>query len=77
MKELAVLKWHKVGCYETAFAAIEQAADRDDAENNAQAVNEPSSVVSTVQQRRDQRVQGTHWLAAGAKDGKVSLWDIY
>ncbi|CAD6589509.1 MAG: ASTRA complex subunit [Alectoria sarmentosa] len=77
MKELAVLKWHKVGCYGTAFAAVEQAADRDDAEDDGQAANEQSSVVKTVPQRRDQRAQGTHWLAVGAKDGKVSLWDIY
>ncbi|CAF9941810.1 MAG: ASTRA complex subunit [Alectoria fallacina] len=77
MKELAVLKWHKVGCYGTAFAAVEQAADRDDAEDDGQAANEQSSVVRTVPQRRDQKAQSTHWLAVGAKDGKVSLWDIY
>lgn len=85
MKELAVLKWHKVGCYATAFAAVEQAAGRDDAgnddddddDNDGQAIKEQSSVVSTVQQRRDQKAQGTHWLVTGAKDGKVSLWDIY
>ena len=32
---------------------------------------------STVQQRRDEKARTTHWLAIGAKDGKVSLWDIY
>ena len=26
--------------------------------------------------RRDKALL-THWLAAGSKDGKVSLWDIY
>lgn len=31
----------------------------------------------TVAQRRNTRAQNTHWLAAGSKDGKVSLWDIY
>ena len=72
-----MLKWHKVGCYGTAFAAVEQAADRDDAEDDGQPANEQSSVVKTVPQRRDQKAQGTHWLAVGAKDGKVSLWDIY
>lgn len=83
MKELAVLKWHKVGCYATAFAAVEQAAaaaaDRDGgaAEDGGRAVSGQGSVVSTVPQRREQKAQGTHWLAAGAKDGKVSLWDIY
>lgn len=97
MKELAVLKWHKVGCYATAFAAVQGAADhRDDARNNDDdddddghggdddddckrgAMSEQqSSVVSAVQRRRDQKARSTHWLAVGAKDGKVSLWDIY
>lgn len=83
MKELAVLKWHKVGCYGTAFASIgasnvdasgERTADADD--KNAVAVAE-RSIVSTVQKRREEKAQSTHWLAAGSKDGKVSLWDIY
>lgn len=97
MKELAVLKWHKVGCYATAFAAVQGTADhRDDARNNDDddddghggddddddckrgAMSEQqSSIVSTVQRRRDQKARSTHWLAVGAKDGKVSLWDIY
>ena len=84
MKELAVLKWHKVGCYATAFAAVDQVIGHDDDDNddnNAHdtdlARSEQSSIVSAVQQRRDQKAQRTHWLAVGAKDGKVSLWDIY
>jgi WD40 repeat protein len=27
--------------------------------------------------RRLERVQNTHWVAVGSKDGKVSLWSIY
>lgn len=83
MKELAVLKWHKVGCYATAFAAIQAAAgdgmpgkDDEKTETTTEIVAQ-SSAVSTVQQRRDEKAQTAHWLAAGAKDGKVSLWDIY
>lgn len=77
-----MLKWHKVGCYATAFAAVEQAAERDGDNNDdddagGQVVKGQSAIVSTVQQRRDQKAQGTHWLVTGAKDGKVSLWDIY
>ncbi|KAL6719225.1 Astra associated protein 1 Asa1 [Lecanora helva] len=84
MKELAVLKWHKVGCYSTAFAAISTATDG--ASDNEETEKSPhfttqitaaESAVSTVQQRRDRKAQMTHWLAAGAKDGKVSLWEIY
>ena len=91
MRELAVLKWHKVGCYATAFAAVPVAIpesssvdrDVDDDEKRpgsnieASPIVAGSAVISTVQQRRDEKAQTTHWLAAGAKDGKVSLWDIY
>ncbi|KAL8701546.1 MAG: hypothetical protein Q9201_004848 [Fulgogasparrea decipioides] len=92
MKELAVLKWHKVGCYATAFAEMEPREppssvkteesvpikEEDDAEShNDKTIARPISSVCTVQQRRDAKAQATHWLAAGSKDGKVSLWDIY
>lgn len=30
-----------------------------------------------IKARRKQKAQMTHWLAAGGKDGKVSLWDIF
>ena len=40
-------------------------------------MEEQSSAVGTVQQRRDEKARNTHWLVAGAKDGKVSLWAIY
>lgn len=83
-KELAVLKWHKVGCYATAFASIpptdkgipDKVLKDDDFETSMDITRqEPGN--TTVQQRRDDKAQTTHWLAAGAKDGKVSLWDIY
>ncbi len=83
MKELAVLKWHKVGCYAVAFASIdtsdvdassEQSQDADDEKVVAMPER---SIASTVQKRREEKAQSTHWLAAGSKDGKVSLWDIY
>lgn len=31
----------------------------------------------SVTDRRNHRVRTAHWVAAGAKDGRVSLWDIY
>ncbi|KAL8714490.1 MAG: hypothetical protein Q9225_006566 [Loekoesia sp. 1 TL-2023] len=90
MKEVAVLKWHKVGCYTTAFAEIlddDNIKTEDDIVVKEEEVEEKvqlnysvayqSSPVSIVQQRRDAKAQSTHWLAAGSKDGKVSLWDIY
>jgi WD40 repeat protein len=72
LKELAVLKWHKEGCYATAFAAI--------LDDTLKASEDDGTVVRqglTVTQQRAIKSQSTHWLAAGSKDGKVSLWDIY
>ena len=83
MKELAVLKWHKPGCYATAFASVSPAdkstpiKEVDGSFEVSTEMNKAGSAISTVQQRRDEKAQTTHWLAAGAKDGKVSLWDIY
>ncbi|KAI0396052.1 WD40 repeat-like protein [Xylariaceae sp. FL0594] len=31
----------------------------------------------SVKERRIRQAKETHWLAAGSKDGKISLWDIY
>ena len=36
-----------------------------------------TGVLTSVQHRRDEKARSTHWLALGAKDGKVSLWDVY
>ena len=83
MKEVAVLKWHKVGCYATAFATVAATYDSaldDDVDQRSEATSKMTkraSAVTAVQQRRDEIAQTTHWLAAGAKDGKVSLWSIY
>ena len=86
MKEVAVLKWHKEGCYATAFAAVETPArcsnEEDSPTNghkkgNLTEIIASGSLVSSVQERRDETARTTHWLAAGSKDGKVSLWDIY
>jgi len=33
--------------------------------------------IVSAEQRRINRVKETHWLAAGSKDGKVSLWSLY
>jgi ASTRA-associated protein 1 len=97
MKEVAVLKWHKEGCYAVAFAEVldagtagERVDEAGDAEAGGQGrfersvvkmdagdvVTSPTSL-PTARQRREQKTQETHWLAAGSKDGKISLWIIY
>jgi len=73
MKEVAVLKWHKEGCYATAFAEILE--DKLEASPNGDGTVARREL--TVAQQRAFKSQSTHWLAAGSKDGKVSLWDIY
>lgn len=101
MREMAVLKWHKEGCYAVAFAEMgvgrrsvpskpeaaeegtEDAPRQDednikgDSERGLTAQTRPIGSLAAIQQQRLQRAQMTHWLAAGAKDGKISLWDIY
>lgn len=76
MKEVAALKWHQVGCYAVAFSELaEPQKDPGDADQS----DDSASVVrfETVKSRRVTHAQTAHWLAAGSKDGKVSLWVIY
>ena len=74
MKELAVLKWHKEGCYALAFANVsETAITADDVETDGSLRKRDL----TVSEQRTAKARSTHWLAAGSKDGKVSLWDVY
>ncbi|OAR01291.1 hypothetical protein LLEC1_01187 [Akanthomyces lecanii] len=92
LKELAVLKWHQVGVYATAFAHAKSqtgsaAADSGKKLQMSPSIHEdvPDAVVSnpggksamTVKDRRYHHAKHTHWVVAGAKDGKLSLWDIY
>ncbi|KAF5025938.1 hypothetical protein F66182_1973 [Fusarium sp. NRRL 66182] len=89
MKELAVLKWHQVGCYAVAFADVKisdqaKEADHSTVDNEAKNTNtistKTSSLIRTGLSVKEQRIataRKTHWIAAGAKDGKVSLWDVY
>lgn len=80
MKELAVLKWHSEGCYTVAFAEIISSTTtegRSTQEGDDSAIQPQNSPLEIVRQERNQKAQQTHWLAAGSKDGKISLWDIY
>lgn len=86
MKELAVLKWHKEGCYSVAFGEVNVGlrpvaqSEGLATQNTAPQINQDpgrSLSLATIQNQRSQKVQDTHWLAAGSKDGKISLWDMY
>ncbi|KAI1113420.1 WD repeat-containing protein [Nemania sp. NC0429] len=91
MAELAVLKWHDVGCYATAFAVIDEdkggaaRAKPTTPDDSNDARGKETAAVTTiaklgqlsVKDRRIKMAKDAHWLVAGSKDGKISLWDIY
>lgn len=84
LQELAVLGWHKAGCYAAAFADICTEWVPESLSSTSDAGAHPSSrqlsssaTMMSVQDRRILQAKTAHWVAAGAKDGKVSLWEIY
>jgi ASTRA-associated protein 1 len=92
LKEVAVLKWHQAGCYAAAFAEVDLAKGHESiahssgeevaAGSDVNAKDTSSSLVPrlvelTVRDKRIRQAKTAHWLVAGSKDGKVSLWDIF
>lgn len=76
MKELAVLKWHKEGCYAVAFAGVtdNEVVEPTREQNNTR---QKRNALEIIKLEREVKAQRTHWLAAGGKDAKISLWDVY
>lgn len=70
LKELAVLKWHQLGCYALAFAQIQTEVGHEEQDGGTNAVVK-------LKQEWENRQRHIHWLVAGSKDGKISMWDIY
>lgn len=83
LNELAVLKWHRDGCYSIAFAAIsltlllENSSKIIKGQTLLSAETVGDTALEAIKNQRSSKAQTTHWLAAGGKDGKISLWDIY
>ncbi|KAI1913740.1 Astra associated protein 1 Asa1 [Ophidiomyces ophidiicola] len=91
LKELAVLKWHKEGCYAVSLAYVEpdikSMRPPVDSTVASPVKKEPESIALTlksspgslagIKQQRHREATLTHWVAVGSKDGKISLWDIY
>ncbi|KAF7860467.1 hypothetical protein EAF04_008593 [Stromatinia cepivora] len=78
MRELAVLKWHKEGCFAVAVADVLE-GDKD---GESGADEKGRELVGRLGQldvkgERLRKARETHWVAVGGKDGKVSLWDVY
>lgn len=86
MKELAVLQWHKQGCYATSFADVDPDPN-DMAAPTGNSGSEPRvesneilarpTALDIIKRKREEKARSIHWLAGGGKDGKISLWDIY
>lgn len=77
-KELAVLQWHREGCYAVAFAEVLE-EDGSGVEGNGGEERSlvQRSAMDKMKWERDRKIHNTHWIVAGSKDGKISLWDIY
>jgi WD40 repeat protein len=97
LAEVAVLKWHAVGCYAAAFAVVDSPSPQEEEQQQGgERIEEsgsqgagvidggskdvtvvPKLVEMSVREKRVQQARTAHWLAAGSKDGKVSLWDVF
>ncbi|PVI02526.1 WD40 repeat-like protein [Periconia macrospinosa] len=84
LKEVAVLKWHSEGVYAVDFGEILDAEDIQSGVGRKGTANDESGQVSKretglgkLQRQREERMQMKHWVVAGAKDGKVSLWEVF
>ena len=81
MREIAVLKWHNQGCYAISFATIDPGKAHDgmrtESAGRELVPGRQRSALDAIKNQRNAKAQNTHWLAAGGKDGKISLWDIY
>jgi hypothetical protein len=74
-----VLKWHKEGIYAVDFAEVLDASDLagEDAQRGDGEVARKETGLGKLQKQREQAMQLKHWIVAGAKDGKVSLWEVF
>ena len=78
LKEVAVLKWHKEGVYAVDFAVLLEAGDLQGNEGGEGGeVVKKETGLGKVQRQREEAMQLKHWVVAGAKDGKVSLWEVF
>jgi WD40 repeat protein len=82
LKEMAVLKWHKEGVYATGFGEIINVEDSEKSveqpvDGASQSVIRRETGLKKLQRQREEVIRGKHWAVAGAKDGRVSLWEVF
>ena len=80
LKEVAVLKWHKEGVYAVGFGEILDAQDlrrEKEVKDDGEEIVKRETGLGRLQRQREEQMQLKHWVVAGAKDGKVSLWEVF
>lgn len=83
LREVAVLKWHKEGAYAAGFGEVftkedlERDAERGSGKDGEVAVAKRETGLAKLQRQREQVVKGKRWVVGGAKDGRVSLWEVF
>ncbi|KAF1965207.1 WD40 repeat-like protein [Bimuria novae-zelandiae CBS 107.79] len=82
LKEVAVLKWHKEGVYAVGFGEVlskeDLESDRGDGKTGGEGeVVRRETGLAKLQRQREEVVKAKHWVVAGAKDGRVSLWEVF
>ena len=79
LKEVAVLKWHKEGVYAVDFGEILEAENLREKGHGEEkdVMMKRETGLGKLQRQREQQMQLKHWVVAGAKDGKVSLWEVF
>ncbi|KAL2679982.1 WD40-repeat-containing domain protein [Phyllosticta citricarpa] len=77
LREMAVLKWHAEGCYAVSFGDVVDRDSKEGDEDERGEHGQGKGALARVRRRREDRVRDVHWVAAGSKDGKVSLWEVF
>lgn len=91
LKEVAVLKWHKEGVYAVDFSKVfdtdAENSGRTEVDETVEGggreriasgeIIKKETGLARLQRKREEAIQKTHWVVAGAKDGKVSLWEVF
>jgi WD40 repeat protein len=77
LKEVACLKWHKEGVYAVGFGLV-LGEDVESEDGTVLALkNDLGNGLSKLQRQREEQIRRKHWVVAGSKDGKVSLWEVF
>ena len=69
--------WHKDGVYAVDFADVLDAEYVGQEDGETGEVKVKSLTLGKLQRQREEEMQVKHWVAAGSKDGRVSLWEVF